>query len=157
MINEVRETGSYPSLIDILFSSESAGRSEGGLTAVQREAERQHAQYELLSLSIPISDLSLEMERDMSDIADCDQLSSLRLQEVEGAWQGVESQFDLRLGFIAALGRDLGAVEDSRSQQVSFCHLLKPHPKPHPLYRLGSVSRGTPVCWGAWPTAMGRS
>lgn len=58
------------------------------------------------------------MEAILATITDCDHLSSLRLEDLEGVWQRVESQFDLRLGFIETLGKELAAVEGQRSEKV---------------------------------------
>ena len=60
------------------------------------------------------------MEAALATITDGDHLSSLRLDNVKGVWQGVESQFDLRLGFIETLGHELAAAEDRRSHKVSY-------------------------------------
>ena len=50
-----------------------------------------------------------------------DNLSSLRLESVEGVWQEVEAQLNLRLRLIQSLGAELAAAEDHRSEKVSFC------------------------------------
>ena len=68
---------------------------------------------ELYTLHAPI-----EIEAGLAIITDSDHLTALRLEDMEGVWKRVESQFDLRLGFIEALSQALGAVETQRSRQV---------------------------------------
>ena len=45
--------------------------------------------------------------------------SSLTLSDVEGVWQGVESQLTLRLRLIDELSEQLALVERQRAEQVS--------------------------------------
>lgn len=40
------------------------------------------------------------------------------MSDIEGVWQGVESQLDLRLKTIEELNKQLNNLEDERSQQV---------------------------------------
>lgn len=47
-----------------------------------------------------------------------EQLSDLCMSDIEGVWQGVESQLDLRLKTIEELNKQLNNLEDERSQQV---------------------------------------
>ena len=53
------------------------------------------------------------------------ELSGLTLSEVEGVWQGVESQLTLRLKLIEELSEQLAVVERQRAEQVSRIHYVQ--------------------------------
>lgn len=52
------------------------------------------------------------------------ELSGLTLSDVEGVWQGVESQLTLRLRLIEELSEQLAVVERQRAEQVSHIYIM---------------------------------
>lgn len=52
------------------------------------------------------------------------ELNGLTLRDVEGVWQGVESQLEYRLMLIEDLHKQLMAIEDQRTEQVSMCYMI---------------------------------
>ena len=70
------------------------------------------------------------------------ELSGLTLSDVEGVWQGVESQLTLRLRLIEELSERLAVVERERAEQVSRIHHVQ---RAHWLW-LTMLHRHVSVC-----------
>ena len=92
------------------------------------------------------------MEAALASISDCE-----TMREVEGVWQGVESQLDHRLKLIEEMGKQLLAVEDLRCEQVSEQYIHHRCTLSHMSRRHVNVCAVTLASWGVWPTAMPES